>query len=89
MLQINPFLDCTLYSRIVVHIGQNNQSIEQGIKNVQIPKNLKTGVYIIALLSGNLICTLYSRIVVHIGQNNHNLPLHRYQASLQCESEFA
>jgi hypothetical protein len=25
MLQINPFLDCTLYSRIVVHIGQNNQ----------------------------------------------------------------
>jgi hypothetical protein len=24
MLQINPFLDCTLYSRIVVHIGQNN-----------------------------------------------------------------
>ena len=23
MLQINPFLDCTLYSRITVHIGQN------------------------------------------------------------------
>jgi hypothetical protein len=27
MLQINPFLDCTLYSRIVVHIGQNNQDM--------------------------------------------------------------
>ena len=25
MLQINPFLDCTLYSRITVHIGQNTQ----------------------------------------------------------------
>jgi hypothetical protein len=24
MLQINPFLDCTLYSGIVVHIGRNN-----------------------------------------------------------------
>ena len=27
MLQINPFLDCTLYSGIVVHIGRNNQTI--------------------------------------------------------------
>ena len=27
MLQINPFLDCTLYSRIVVHIVQNNHAI--------------------------------------------------------------
>jgi len=26
MSRINPFLDCTIYSRIVVHIGQNNQS---------------------------------------------------------------
>jgi hypothetical protein len=25
MLQINPFLDCTLYSGIAVHIGRNNQ----------------------------------------------------------------
>jgi hypothetical protein len=25
MLQINPFLDCTIYSGIVVHIGRNNQ----------------------------------------------------------------
>jgi hypothetical protein len=25
MLQINPFLDCTVYSRIVVHIAQNSQ----------------------------------------------------------------
>jgi hypothetical protein len=24
MLQINPFLDCTVYSRIVVHIAQNS-----------------------------------------------------------------
>jgi ribosomal silencing factor RsfS len=24
MLQINPFLDCTIYSRIVVHIAQNS-----------------------------------------------------------------
>jgi hypothetical protein len=23
MLQINPFLDCTVYSGIVVHIGRN------------------------------------------------------------------
>ena len=28
MLQINPFLDCTLYSGIVVHIGRNNHSQE-------------------------------------------------------------
>jgi hypothetical protein len=27
MLQINPFLDCTLYSGIVVHIGRNNQLV--------------------------------------------------------------
>jgi hypothetical protein len=27
MLQINPFLDCTLYSGIVVHIGRNNHQI--------------------------------------------------------------
>jgi len=27
MLQINPFLDCTIYSRIVVHIAQNSQYI--------------------------------------------------------------
>jgi hypothetical protein len=26
MLQINPFLNCTLYSRTVVHIAQNSQS---------------------------------------------------------------
>jgi predicted GIY-YIG superfamily endonuclease len=25
MLQIYPFLDCTLYARITVHIGQNTQ----------------------------------------------------------------
>ncbi len=25
MLQINPFLDCTVYSGIVVHIGRNSQ----------------------------------------------------------------
>lgn len=25
MLQINPFLDCTVYSGIVVHIARNNQ----------------------------------------------------------------
>ena len=29
MLQINPFLDCTLYSRITVHIGQNNQYVAE------------------------------------------------------------
>ena len=23
MLQINPFLDCTIYSGIIVHIGRN------------------------------------------------------------------
>jgi hypothetical protein len=27
MLQINPFLDCTLYSGIVVHIGRNSHLI--------------------------------------------------------------
>jgi hypothetical protein len=26
MLQINPFLDCTVYSRIIVHIGRNSQT---------------------------------------------------------------
>ncbi len=33
MLQINPLLDCTLYSGIAVHIGRNNQpiSISPGI----------------------------------------------------------
>jgi hypothetical protein len=30
MLQINPFLDCTLYSGIVVHIGRNNQNCQGG-----------------------------------------------------------
>jgi hypothetical protein len=24
MLQINPFLDCTVYSGIIVHIGRNS-----------------------------------------------------------------
>jgi hypothetical protein len=28
MLQINPFLDCTYYSGIIVHIGRNNQLIK-------------------------------------------------------------
>ena len=27
MLQINPFLDCTLYSGITVHIGRNSHSM--------------------------------------------------------------
>ena len=27
MLQINPFLDCTVYSGIGVHIGRNSQFI--------------------------------------------------------------
>jgi hypothetical protein len=36
MLQINPFLDCTLYSRIVVHIGQNNHF---NLCILEIPKN--------------------------------------------------
>ena len=27
MLQINPFLDCTVYSRIIVHIGQNSHEM--------------------------------------------------------------
>jgi hypothetical protein len=30
MLQINPFLDCTLYSGIVVHIGRNNHVAANG-----------------------------------------------------------
>lgn len=29
MLQINPFLDCTLYSGIIVHIARNNQAFGQ------------------------------------------------------------
>jgi hypothetical protein len=29
MLQINPLLDCTLYSRIVVHIAQNSHFIRK------------------------------------------------------------
>jgi hypothetical protein len=29
MLQINPFLDCTLYSGIVVHIGRNSQGSDE------------------------------------------------------------
>jgi hypothetical protein len=29
MLQINPFLDCTVYSGIVVHIGRNSQIIKE------------------------------------------------------------
>ena len=28
MLQINPFLDCTIYSRIVVHIAQNSHQVQ-------------------------------------------------------------
>ena len=31
MLQINPFLDCTLYSGIVVHIARNNHEHVQEI----------------------------------------------------------
>jgi len=27
MLQINPFLDCTVYSRIIVHIGRNSHVV--------------------------------------------------------------
>ena len=30
MLQINPFLDCTIYSGIVVHIVRNTQSKDFG-----------------------------------------------------------
>jgi hemerythrin-like domain-containing protein len=31
MLQINPFLNCTLYSRTVVHIAQNSQLIANSL----------------------------------------------------------
>jgi hypothetical protein len=31
MLQINPFLDCTVYSRIIVHIVQNNHMVKANI----------------------------------------------------------
>jgi hypothetical protein len=36
MLQINPFLDCTVYSGIVVHIGRNSQSFTQNKMQVSI-----------------------------------------------------
>jgi hypothetical protein len=29
MLQINPFLDCTVYSGIVVHIGRNSHYMQE------------------------------------------------------------
>lgn len=38
MLQINPFLDCTLYSGIVVHIGRNNH------KRISRLKRPNTGI---------------------------------------------
>jgi hypothetical protein len=28
MLQINPFLDCTIYSGIIVHFGRNTHYVE-------------------------------------------------------------
>lgn len=34
MLQINPFLDCTVYSGIVVHIGRNSQKKQE--RKIQI-----------------------------------------------------
>jgi CHAT domain-containing protein len=43
MLQINPFLDCTIYSGIVVHIGRNNH-LFAGIKSGNSINPLNDGV---------------------------------------------
>jgi hypothetical protein len=57
MLQINPFLDCTLYSRIVVHIAQNNQIDLKLRADVQIQVVESTIKYSITYLK--IILTRY------------------------------
>lgn len=41
MLQINPFLDCTVYSGIVVHIGRNSHDIPFYKDTLRIPNITK------------------------------------------------
>jgi hypothetical protein len=49
MLQINPFLDCTIYSGIIVHIGRNSHHSADFLFNDQF-----TGRFILIKEYGNL-----------------------------------
>jgi hypothetical protein len=84
MLQINPFLDCTLYSRIVVHIGQNNQYSSVDMKLVQIIKVIQQHkIFVISLIRliilflGLRFKSLY--VVRFCGFKNHDTLIPLYE----------
>jgi hypothetical protein len=51
MLQINPFLDCTIYSRITVHIGRNSHSIQSKPKNITKMKIIVKTICLLMLIN--------------------------------------
>jgi hypothetical protein len=52
MLQINPFLDCTVYSGIVVHIGRNSHDTTDKSRKTVITTIILISVFIIKVKSG-------------------------------------
>jgi CHAT domain-containing protein len=60
MLQINPFLDCTIYSGIVVHIGRNNHITGPRLSanTVNLPKGIEVKGFVPRLYKHFAACDL-------------------------------
>jgi hypothetical protein len=63
MLQINPFLDCTVYSGIVVHIGRNSH---KGVNMAVLGVNI-TEISRLLLKSRNVFFSNLSRRTNRVG----------------------
>ena len=57
MLQINPFLDCTLYSIIVVHIAQNSH------KNQAFKEHMLLTIRLLIINKDQLITVSFSNLI--------------------------
>ena len=75
MLQINPFLDCTVYSGIVVHIGRNSQlEIVYEVATIFFALNIGYAfVNVDKLLSSKVIKT--AGLVTYPALNKSNEPI--------------